>query len=291
MAPPRHGGVAAVLHLLLGVAGAGAGASPARCTRQEATDFQAPGSKCPGKPCADLGGEGGAAHAFGAADAEACCQLCADYEGSAVCKYAVFQPGADKSRNCFLKAAPADPIVGGTGNLGMELLPPSSGWGSTLLVMLVLCGAAYVGGGVAFGTRTSGKQGLAAHPHYQKWIDLQGLVVDGGSAVRSSGSGAAARRRSGDKEGGGGGYHSTAETEPLQGKHRDRRRSPSKEKHKTATNGGGGNKRKKEKQPSSSVAIAQPAAPPAQATGGGPAGGTALQSAAGDGGRWVHVPN
>jgi hypothetical protein len=163
-------------------------AADARCTRQPATDFQSPGSKCPGKPCADLGTKDGSGFGFGTADAQACCQLCADYHtkfGPEDCEYAVFQTAAAPTKNCFLKAAPASPLVGGPGNLGMALLPPDSAWGSSFLLLLVLGGTAYVGGGVLLGRRVSGKYtGLAAHPHFQRWMELKGLVTDGGRLLQ-----------------------------------------------------------------------------------------------------------
>ena len=270
-----------------------AAAAPAHCTRQEATDFQAPGSKCPGKPCADLGGDGSGGHGFGAADAQACCQLCADYQGAEECRYAVFQQAADKARNCFLKGAPADAIVGGVGNLGMELLPPSSGWGSTLLVLLLLFGAGYVGGGVVLGMRTAGKKGLAAHPHYHRWIELHGLVIDGGSAVRrpaSARSGTAKRGSARDPERG---YHSTAETEPLRPAHRDRKGGSAAckgAKQKGGATSGAG-KRDKEKQEHHGSGASGTAPRQTQTPAAAPSGGNSRGSAAGDGGRWVHVPN
>ena len=263
-------------------------APPARCTRQEATDFQAPGSKCPSKPCADLGGDGSSGHGFGAADAQACCQLCADYKGTEVCKYAVYQPGANKNLNCFLKSAPADAITGGAGNLGMELLPPSSGWGTTLLVVLLLVGAGYVGGGVMFGMRMSGKSGLMAHPHFGKWVELYGLVVDGGLVIRSASghSGSTKRQSARDPEGG---YRFITETEPLQPAQRDRKKSSAakEKKQKAATKSGDKrNKKKRVEQSRASSATAAEAAQPSVET-----PSRSKVSAAGDGGRWVHVPN
>lgn len=271
------------LMLCLQLAYASGDGGTAHCTRQEATDFQAPGSKCPAKPCADLGGDGSKGHAFASADAQACCQLCADYTGAEVCKYAVFQSAAPKDRNCFLKAGPAD-AIGGVGNLGMELLPPSSGWGSTMVVMIVLFGTGYVGGGIVIGMRTSGKTGLKAHPHFHKWVDLKGLVVDGGSSVRSgpARSGSAKQRLSRDPEGG---YHSTAETEPLQITTRDRKKNSKKQKDAVTNN----NKRDSKKHTNEgraalAAASASTLAQPPQAPSAG------RESAAGGGGRWIHVP-
>lgn len=260
--------------------------TPARCTRNGATDFQAPGSKCPSKPCADLGGDGSTGHGFGAADAQACCQLCADYKGTEECKYAVFQAAADKNRNCFLKAAPAE-AVAGVGNVGMELLPQSTGWGSTLLVVLLLFIASYVGGGLVLGKRASGKIGLVAHPHYHKWVDLYSLVIDGGSSVRSASVlSVSAKRRPGRDLGDG--YHSTVETEPLRPTHRDRKKTAAtkEKKHKAATMNGGRRSKEQQAKQSGASAIAPQAAQQSVE-----AESRSKASAAGDGGRWVRVPN
>lgn len=58
------------------------------------------------------------------------------------------------------------------------------GWGSTVLLVLLMGGLVYVGGGVAYGKR-SGRGGgssggpFAAHPHAQRWHMLAALVMDG----------------------------------------------------------------------------------------------------------------
>ena len=186
--------LAAALLLLVLPTRIGASAT-AVCTQHPATDYQAPGSKCPASPCSDLGSTG-TGFGFGATDAQACCQLCADYPGPEVCKYAVFQPGGAKDKNCFLKAAPADPITGGAGNLGLVLQSQSS-WGGGLLATLALLCSAYVVGGVLLG-RASGKvPGLAAHPHYHRWVDLLGLVRDGGAHAGLGGRSSSTERRGG----------------------------------------------------------------------------------------------
>ena len=58
------------------------------------------------------------------------------------------------------------------------------GWGTAVLVLLLGGGGMYVGGGVAIGRKagrvgTPGGSALSAHPHWQQWIELSGLVKDG----------------------------------------------------------------------------------------------------------------
>lgn len=60
-------------------------------------------------------------------------------------------------------------------------------WGWTVLLVLLIGGLAYIGGGVAYGKRTgrgtsrgaSSGGPFSAHPHAQRWCMLAGLVMDG----------------------------------------------------------------------------------------------------------------
>ena len=258
--------LAAALLLLVLPTRIGASAT-AVCTQHPATDYQAPGSKCPASPCSDLGSTG-TGFGFGATDAQACCQLCADYPGPEVCKYAVFQPGGGKDKNCFLKAAPADPITGGAGNLGLVLQSQSS-WGGGLLATLALLCSAYVVGGVLLG-RASGKvPGLAAHPHYHRWVDLLGLVRDGGAHAGLGGRSSSTERR--------GGYQPVGELAARSAGRKKEKRSKA--------------KGRKEKASSPAPAAQVSAAASAPASNAAGTEGAGKDSAAGDGGRWVHVPN
>ena len=262
--------LAAALLLLVLPTRIGAPATAA-CTQHPATDYQAPGSKCPASPCSDLGGTGGG-FGFGAADAQACCQLCADYPGPEVCKYAVFQPAGAKDKNCFLKAAPADPKLGGAGNLGLVLQSQSS-WGGGLLMTVALLCVAYVGGGVLLG-RASGKvPGLAAHPHYHRWVELLGLVRDGGAHAGLGGRSSSTERR--------GGYRPVGEPAARS----DGRKKP-KEKRSKAKG-----RKEKASSPAPAPAAQVSAAASAPASNAKATEGAGKGSAAGDGGRWVHVPN
>jgi hypothetical protein len=156
------------------------------CTYELNRDYQAPGSKCPHEPCADLGGAG---HSVQAEDEHACCQACATYAGPELCRYGVWQPG---SKRCYLKADPANPVPG-NGEVGMILVGvPPSRWGWEFLLMFSLCGVVYVAGGLVLSRRTRGQLGggggaLASHPHYHLWRELHSLCTDGAALMRGSG--------------------------------------------------------------------------------------------------------
>ena len=80
--------------------------------------------------------------------------------------------------------------------------PCSSSWGLVMIVTLGVMAAAYVGGGVGYAVKAQGAApGIAAHPHYDRMVQLAGLVQDGTTF-------AAARLRGSD--GGGGGKEAAA---------------------------------------------------------------------------------
>ncbi len=161
-------------------------------------------------------------------------------------------------------------------------------WGAQLLLALALGGAAYVGGGVfgpfARGSREGpGVKGmLTVHPHYLRWVELGGLVQDGITYAKAGRSGRAMPPRS--------------RAEPRD-EGRGRRGGSSKRSkgRKDSGEGGGSDgegqresrgskKEKKAKRRGKEAELAAPlVASPAPAAAGG--------TAAGDGGRWVHVPN
>ena len=56
----------------------------------------------------------------------------------------------------------------------------TSNWGVTFLIVLAVCTAFYVGGGVGFAHKTQGSDvAIHSHPHFAHWTQLRGLVVDG----------------------------------------------------------------------------------------------------------------
>ena len=148
-------------------------------------------------------------------------------------------------------------------------------WGSPFLVLLLGTTAAYVGGGVAWGSKAgAGGRGLAAHPHYRHWEAVHGLVMDGVAFARGGGG----RRRqhaTSTRENGGGG-RGQPHDRPRKKEKKDRR--PRAEKEKRA---------KPAKADGEPGGLGETLAPePLEAA---PAS-AAQTTTAGDGGRWVHVP-
>lgn len=63
-------------------------------------------------------------------------------------------------------------------------------WG--FVIVIVLSGAAYVGGGVGFAVKKQGKPpALDSHPHHRRWLEFGGLVADGLQLTRSKATGQA----------------------------------------------------------------------------------------------------
>ena len=157
------------------------------CRFTSEIDYQAPGSKCPQKPCADLGGKG-SSNGYDAADQQACCDLCDAYHGDgAPCHFGVFNSDQKK---CYLKDSSAKPKKGREIDHGCELSKYADGGGILtsgdgslgllpLLGLLGLVALLYCGAGMAVGSK--GRDGglLTRHPHYQTWLSVGGLVRDG----------------------------------------------------------------------------------------------------------------
>lgn len=60
--------------------------------------------------------------------------------------------------------------------------PSSGGWGWALIIVLLVSGALYVGGGIGYAVKVQGiapAAAVAAHPHLEKWHQVAGLVKDG----------------------------------------------------------------------------------------------------------------
>ena len=58
--------------------------------------------------------------------------------------------------------------------------PCSSSWGLVMIVTLGVFVAGYLGGGVGYAVKAQGAApGIAAHPHYDRMVQLAGLVQDG----------------------------------------------------------------------------------------------------------------
>ena len=148
--------------------------------------------------------------------------------------------------------------------------PSSWGW-----AVVGLCAAfgAYLAAGYAHATKTSGRRGINAVPHAAFFLQLQSLVHDG--VAYSKG----ARPRSG-----GGGYERAGSgREEKRSSKKGKKEKGAKKQAKESSGKQGGAAQRGGGRPA--LAPAPAPAPPATAAGTPAAGGTA----AGDGGRWVHV--
>eukprot|EP01050_Picozoa_sp_SAG11_P027303 SAG11_NODE_6861_length_1234_cov_1.311894_1_plen_261_part_10 len=62
---------------------------------------------------------------------------------------------------------------------------PDSTWGTTFILLVLVVGAGYIGGGVVLGGRQRGRvMSLDVHPHYKTWLEGHSLVCDGISFAR-----------------------------------------------------------------------------------------------------------
>ena len=166
-------------------------------------------------------------------------------------------------------------------------------WGTEFLVLLVVVGGlGYVGGGVALAVKVKGKPlAMRSHAHWPAWLELHGLMLDGFEFAR----GGPGKRR-GHGNGGGG---CTASGEGLlagskSGHGSSKANSPP---SKSSNKGKGKSKSKSAVQDAAGAGSSAPQ-PPALAHGSGAARdalpsaqeSTSRDTASGDGGRWVHVP-
>eukprot|EP01046_Picozoa_sp_COSAG06_P050102 COSAG06_NODE_7855_length_2352_cov_2.588992_2_plen_341_part_00 len=78
--------------------------------------------------------------------------------------------------NCCIAAAPCTPpTCTWTAPLG---------WGFSFIIALGVGASLYVAGGAAYAQKVQGKEvspatALTTHPHYERWVALSGMVVDG----------------------------------------------------------------------------------------------------------------
>jgi|EP01044_Picomonas_judraskeda_P006765 hypothetical protein len=57
-------------------------------------------------------------------------------------------------------------------------------WGGTFITALSITAALYVAGGALYAHKVQGKEispatALTAHPHYERWVALSGMIMDG----------------------------------------------------------------------------------------------------------------
>ena len=178
---------------------------------------------------------------------------------------------------------------GGFCNVAEVEFYASSVWGWLMVALILGGGGGYVVAGGFYGQRLKGGAGgggvaalLAAHPHYTRWIEVAGLCEDGVAFAR----------------GGRPGYRSAptvAGREAHVGEKRSR--SPGDKESLRKTSGGHSKKEKKEKKEKKDTKEAKGGgnAEPAAGRDSAPSSSAATPSVAGtragDGGRWVHVPN
>ena len=178
---------------------------------------------------------------------------------------------------------PGDPsqLCGSGGRNLIIRVNCGSDWGLSFLLLCGVCGGLYVGGGVAYRAKTQGQPAaLASHPHWARWQELRSLVTDGAdyARARARGGGGGGRRRAAGGAKGGYGAVDAADVAPSVGKEK-KGKGKKRSKEKRSGGEGGGSSRT----PLTDAPAPAPVAPAAPS----PAAGTA----AGDGGRWVHVPS
>ena len=158
----------------------------------------------------------------------------------------------------------------------------ASVWGWFVVSILSVGGVAYVLGGGVYGRRVSGAGGgrglLTAHPHHTLWVEIIALCEDGVSFTRAGG------RRAG---------YRPASPEVAKGHKRGRGASERGEHSLTSQSGGRSRKEKKEKKKKdrTTVTMGNLAAADTDSNNASPQLTPATGTRAGDGGRWVHVPN
>ena len=185
------------------------------------------------------------------------------------------------------------------------LAPPSTNLGWLFIVAVTLCTAGYVGGGIAYGKRSGATATpssgdklsiLRVHPHFDRWLEFQGLAADGLRFARGGGGGGggggSASRTSHTSHHGGRGYGAVGNADggnrDDDDKDRKRHRRSSKKKKEKSTQdvgeanspraGAKGSVRKNSNKEKQLVdAPVDVVAAPSPASSGG--------------GRWVHVPN
>ena len=139
----------------------------------------------------------------------------------------------------------------------------SDDWGFTFLIGFGALAAGYAGGGVYVGTRQNGQDGrplVEQHPHYTQIVEVGALAKDGLQFARARVQGQPA----------------SGLREPL-GEAKERRRKP---KH-----------RDEERQTTEGADAAEGAAPVQAALEASEEESAQASAAAGDGGRWVRVPD
>lgn len=166
---------------------------------------------------------------------------------------------------------------------GTEPGAPTSDLGAYFVLLLALVSGVYIGGGVGVGMRsggrTRGKSVLQAHPHFQRWMALSGLLWDGVQFAQGQrGRGGASSNRI------------DARKEPLlrdpSASRKSSWSSKKKQKERQRKEQGTDDERARRGVPSAVVDAESP-----DGAGGLAVAPTAVATPAGGGGRWIHVPS
>lgn len=166
---------------------------------------------------------------------------------------------------------PSTWAFGATGRLG----PATTPWGGPFVIAFVLCAVAYLSVGAVLNARQTGAKGVAALPHRAQWLALAALAVDGVAFARGRVQG---RRR---EE-----YNALGPSPGDAGPPSGREVAGCGKEHQR----GGANKKKhRGGERGAKMAIGAPSSEPQPAVDGA-AAVESVSTAAGSGGRWVHVP-
>eukprot|EP01051_Picozoa_sp_SAG22_P009978 SAG22_NODE_869_length_6749_cov_3.048120_9_plen_328_part_00 len=212
--------------------------------------------------------------------------------------------GGTGAAGCWLgidntKRRPPLPIVDqGTGRWtgGTGRRSKGSTWGWGFLTAILLFVGAYVGGGLAMGVRKTGHaHGLRAHPHYARWLQTYGMVIDGvrltRSVIHGGDGGATSAASQGNTSQVDGKMASSSKSE-----RKKRKAGKSKGDHSAKTKGTANKDIARfNKHTTDEPGVASPTPRgnlgESLVASTAPATNQSVSTAAGGGGRWVHVPS
>ena len=152
---------------------------------------------------------------------------------------------------------------------------PDQHWGGPLLLALTASATVYVVAGVSLGRRVGNRGGMAAHIHYNQWIEVVSLVRDGLRLATGRGRGAHGRAASA--------YAAAQASAVVEGNARQARKPSKKHKSRKQQRAEGVVEQSHARTLDVGLLSTSAARPDEDCTAKG-------LTPAGDGGRWVHVP-
>ena len=231
------------------------------------------------------------------ASQEACCTFCTEWnrhQQQPPCVVATYTLAPEDPRQlCFPKGPSHQPRIphADLPRVACVPLPCAADWGRDFLLFALLSAGLYVSGGVTLAVRRSGADvAVRSHPHHGQWREVAGLVSDGVAFTRAGGRRGQEQRPRGGRAKGAAPLLETTRATSSSG--RKAKKSPSR-RDKESSQSTKETKVQKgaAKQERREVELPPPAVPaPVDCVGGG-AGEGPSTSAAGGGGRWVHVTN